>query len=178
FDSVSHELKTPLAVIRSAAEHLVSPLVARNAETQLALLGEVRTASRRLEHTVNNLLDISRLESGHLLPKLEFCDVRELVESAAALAREQMTDHAIETEIAANLPPCRIDYALIETALLNLIFNAGGHGEPHSPIAVRAFRRESELILQVRDRGPGLPSGAEEKLFEKFQRGPGVAAGG
>ena len=178
FDSVSHELKTPLAVIRSAAEHLVSPLVTRNTETQSALLGEVRTASRRLEHTVNNLLDISRLESGHLQPKLEFCDMRELVQSAAEIAREQMTDHTIETEIAANLPPCRIDYALIETALLNLIFNAGGHGAPHSPIFVRALQRDGELVLQVRDRGAGLPPGAEDKLFEKFHRGAGVAAGG
>ncbi len=178
FDSVSHELKTPLAVITSASEHLLSPLVARSSETQAALLGEVRTASRRLEHTVNNLLDMSRLESGHLRPKREFCDVRELVESAANIAREQMSEHAIKTEVAGNLPPCRIDYALIETALLNLIFNAGGHGAPQTPIEVSAARHGGELVLQVRDHGPGLPPGAEEILFEKFHRGAGVAAGG
>ena len=178
FDSVSHELKTPLAVITTATEHLLSPLVARNEETKMALLGEVRTATRRLERTVNNLLDISRLESGHLKPNLEFCDVRELVESTAAIAREQMSGNPLRLDVARDLPPCKIDYALIETALLNLILNAGSHGVACGPVEVRALLREGELILQVRDSGPGLAPGEEQKLFEKFQRGPGVAAGG
>lgn len=178
FDSVSHELKTPLAVITTATEHLLSPLVARNEETKTALLGEVRTAARRLERTVNNLLDISRLESGHLKPNLEFCDVRELMESTTAIAREQLSGNPLTLDVARDIPPCKIDYALIETALLNLILNAGSHGAARGPIEVRAAIREGELILQVRDFGPGFAASEEQKLFEKFYRGPGVAAGG
>jgi two-component system sensor histidine kinase KdpD len=178
FDSVSHELKTPLAVIASAADHLLSPLVSRNSETQASLLGEVQTAARRLEHTINNLLDISRLESGYFQPKLEYCDVRELVESAVATARGQMSQPSLQVSVEENLPPCRIDYALVETALLNLIFNAGGHGGHRSRIEVAAFQRDHELVLQVRDHGPGLPPDGTQKLFEKFHRGAGVATGG
>ena len=178
FDSVSHELKTPLAVITTASEHLLSPLVTRSDETKTALLGEVRAAARRLEHTVNNLLDISRLESGHLRPSLEFCDVLELVESTVAMAREQRSDRTIKLKVEADLPPCRIDYALIETALLNLILNAAAHGGPNGSVDVHAFLRERDLVLQVRDFGAGLPPGEGQRLFEKFHRGAGVPAGG
>ena len=178
FDSVSHELKTPLAVITTATEHLLSPRIAKSEEEKSALVGEVHTASRRLERTVNNLLDISRLESGHLQPKLEFCDVRELVDSAAGMAREQMGGRPLAVDAGAQLPACRLDYTLIETALLNLILNAGSHGSSGSPVEIRAFYRAQDLVLQVRDFGPGLPAGGEQKIFEKFHRGPSVAAGG
>lgn len=179
FDSVSHELKTPLAVIATAAEQLTSPLVHLQAETRSGMLSEIHAATRRLERTVNNLLDASRLESGHVELRREFIDVRELLESAARTVREQIPQQRIDLVAPADLPPCLLDAALIETALENLLFNAAAHSPKEAPITLEALLANGRLSLMVRDHGPGLPEGAElERLFQSFQRGHAAPAGG
>jgi two-component system sensor histidine kinase KdpD len=164
FDSVSHELKTPLAAMSAALEQ------AQPDHTEL------RQAVRRLTNTVNHLLDATRLESGLLRPTCEWCDPGELVREALQLAALDNRD--VRVGVPANLPSLSVDAGLIEQALVTLISNAAAYSPPGALIEVSAARDESFLIISVADRGPGLPPGGEEKIFEKFYRGPGTPAGG
>jgi two-component system, OmpR family, sensor histidine kinase KdpD len=164
FDSVSHELKTPLAAI-SAALH----------QSQLDR-GELQQAVGRLTRTVDHLLDATRLESGLLRPVREWCDPGELIREA--LARAGLKDNSFRLNIEEKLPPISVDAHLIEQALIALLSNAVTHGTGTAPIDVSATRDDATLVFSVADRGPGLVVGEENKVFEKFYRRPGTAPGG
>jgi len=164
FDSVSHELKTPLAAI-SAALH----------QPQLDRV-ELQQAVRRLTRTVDHLLDATRLESGLLRPVREWCDPEELLREA--ITRAGLKETAVKTNIDKSLPAISVDARLIEQALIALLSNAAAHGASNSPIDVSATRDDSMLVFTVADHGPGLVAGEENKVFEKFYRRPGTAPGG
>jgi two-component system sensor histidine kinase KdpD len=164
FDSVSHELKTPLAAISGA---LQQPQPDR---------AELLQAVRRLTRTVDHLLDATRLESGLLQPVREWCEPGELVREAVSLAG--LMKQPIKITIAENLPMIFVDAHLIEQALGALLSNAAAHGTSDQPIDVSAARDDSMLVISVADHGPGLAPGEENKVFEKFYRGPGTPAGG
>jgi two-component system sensor histidine kinase KdpD len=164
FDSVSHELKTPLAAI-SAALH--QPQLDR---------AELQQAVRRLTRTVDHLLDATRLESGLLQPVREWCEPGELLREAVALTG--LSEQSVKITIIKNLPMISVDARLIEQALGALLSNAAAHGMSDEPIEVSAARDDSMLVFSVADRGPGLAPGEENKVFEKFYRGPGTPAGG
>ncbi|HWY50416.1 MAG TPA: sensor histidine kinase KdpD [Chthoniobacterales bacterium] len=164
FDSVSHELKTPLAAISAA---LQQPQPDR---------AELQQAVRRLTRTVDHLLDATRLETGLLQPVREWCEPSELVSEAVALAG--LKKQSVKIIIAKNLPTIFVDAHLIEQALGALLSNAAGHGTSDQPIEVSAARDDSMLVFSVADHGPGLAPGEENKVFEKFYRGPGTPAGG
>jgi two-component system sensor histidine kinase KdpD len=164
FDSVSHELKTPLAAISAA---LQQPQPDRT---------ELQQAVRRLTRTVDHLLDATRLESGLLQPVREWCEPGELVREAVSLAG--LKEHSVKVIVADNLPMIFVDAHLIEQALGALLSNAAAHGTSDQPIEVSAARDDSMLVFSVADHGPGLAPGEENKVFEKFYRGPGTPAGG
>jgi two-component system, OmpR family, sensor histidine kinase KdpD len=164
FDSVSHELKTPLAAM-SAALQQTRPNSA-----------ELQQAARRLTHTVNNLLDATRLESGLLQPVLEWCDPGELVHEAVAASGLKEAD--VQINIAKNLPAVSVDSGLIQQALNALLSNAMTYGKSDGPIEVSATRDDSMLVISVADRGAGLEPGEETKVFQKFYRGPRTRPGG
>jgi len=164
FDSVSHELKTPLAAMSVALQQ---------PEPERA---ELQEAVRRLTRTVDHLLDATRLESGLLQPVREWCDPGEIVRDAVAHAR--LTDRAAKTTLAKDLPMIFVDAGLIEQALATLLSNAAAHNTSDAPIEVSAARDDSMVVFSVADRGPGLAPGEESKVFEKFYRGPGTAPGG
>ena len=164
FDSVSHELKTPLAAISGA---LQQPQPDR---------AELQQAVRRLTRTVDHLLDATRLETGLLQPVREWCEPSELVSEAVALAG--LKKQSVKITIEKNLPAIFVDAHLIEQALGALLSNAAGHGTSDQPIEVSAARDDSMLVFSVADHGPGLAPGEENKVFEKFYRGPGTPAGG
>jgi two-component system sensor histidine kinase KdpD len=164
FDSVSHELKTPLAAM-SVALHQPEPD-----------RSELKLAVRRLTHTVDHLLDATRLESGLLQPVREWCDPAELVREAIALSG--LSDNAVRINIENDLPAISVDVRLIQQALNVLLSNAAAHGGSGKPIEVSAARDGSMLIISVADRGPGLAPGEEHKVFEKFYRGLRTGPGG
>src|SRR3984893_13713477 len=164
FDSVSHELKTPLAAITAALQQPQPDRV------------ELQQAVRRLTRTVDHLLDATRLESGLLQPVLEWCDPGELVREAVAASG--LKDNAVRVNIAKNLPTISVDTHLIQQAIDALLSNAAGHAKTNQPIDVSAARDDSMLVISVADHGPGLAPGEENKVFEKFYRGPGTAPGG
>ncbi len=175
-DGVSHELKTPLAVLSAAVENL------ENADepTRASLAEEIRTATRRLNRLVNNLLDQTRLESGALKPHLDWCDVHDLLNAAVDGVSEQLAGHPFETDIPKDLPLFRADAALMEQVIANLLLNSALHTPPGTEIFLAAGfdRAKSRIYFTVADRGPGLPAAMRERLFQKFQRGDAAKAGG
>ena len=162
FDSVSHELKTPLAAMSGALQQQQPD----RAELQQAVL--------RLTRTVDHLLDATRLESGLLQPVREWCDPADLLREAVAAAG--LNDNAVRINVAKNLPTIFVDSRLIQQALGALLSNAVGHGK--LPIDLSAARDDSMLVISVADQGPGLAPGEENKVFEKFYRGPRTRPGG
>src|ERR1700737_154462 len=149
FDSVSHELKTPLAAMTAA---LQQPEPDRS---------ELQQAARRLTRTVDHLLDATRLESGLLQPVREWCDPAELVRDAVAASG--LKGNSVRVNLDKNLPTISVDSRLIQQALGSLLSNAFAHGKSDQPIEVSAARDDSMLVISVADHGPGLSPGEENK---------------
>jgi len=175
-NSVSHELRTPLAAIRSAVSGLRTsgPL----APAQEALTAELDEAAGRLNRLVQNLLDLSRLEAGHLRANPDWHDLRDVVHAGLHNLGRALEQHEIQIEIPPDLPPVKLDAVLMEQILTNLLGNAAVHTPPKTKIELRVRAETGQLIIEVSDNGTGLPAGDPQKLFERFQRGPGAAAGG
>ena len=178
-DSVSHELRTPLAVITGSLENLAAdPDPVRKA----SLLRETRLATSRLNRLVGNLLDQTRLESGTLRPRPDWCDPRDLINAALDAAREALDAdaHPVAVDLPDDLPPIRADFALTEQALANLLLNAARHTPAGTPVFVTAGidRGGERFFFTVADRGPGLPAAMKDRLFQKFARGDAAKAGG
>ena len=175
-DGVSHELKTPLAILHSAAESLKRA----DEKTRGQLTDEIITATQRLHRLVNNLLDQTRLESGALKPKLDWCDPHDLINAARDGVQDSLGDHPLEASVPADMPLFRADFALMEQVIANLLLNAALHTPPGTPIFLAAgvdgARRK--VFITVADRGPGLPPTMHDRLFKKFQRGDAARAGG
>jgi len=168
FDSVSHELKTPLAAMSVALQSQKSSEQTDRAELQQAV--------QRLTRTVDHLLDATRLESGLLQPLREWCEPAELVREA--VASSGLSDDTVRIRIENGLPAISVDAHLIQQALNALLSNAAAHGGSNKQIEVSAARDGPTLIISVSDRGPGLAPSEENKVFEKFYRGPRTRTGG
>jgi two-component system sensor histidine kinase KdpD len=164
FDSVSHELKTPLAAMTAALQQ-PRPDCA-----------ELQQATRRLTRTVDHLLDATRLESGLLQPAREWVEPGDVLREAIAISG--LKDETLKVSVADKLPTVSVDADLIEQALVALLSNAATHGGIDKPIEASVARDDSMLIFSVADHGPGLAPGEEHKVFEKFYRGPGTRPGG
>jgi two-component system sensor histidine kinase KdpD len=178
-DCVSHELKTPLAAIDAASQELVrGGDEVQNTSLLRQLATEIRDASRRLNRVVNNLLDMNRLESGIVRPKREWCDVRELLESAVASEGETLDGREVRLDLAENIPLALIDHTLLEQAVAKLLANAASHAPGRSPIELDAEYRDDRLLISISDRGAGLPMETTEQIFEKFYRGDDRKPGG
>jgi two-component system sensor histidine kinase KdpD len=175
-DGVSHELKTPLAIIGSAAESLA----AQAAAPGRPLVQEIRTAVQRLQRLVNNLLDTTRLESGVLRPQLDWCDLSDLVNTTLRATAEATQGRTIRVHLPPGLPLVRFDFELLQQALANLIHNACQHTPPAAEIGLAAGVDEAagRVWLEVTDGGPGLREEQRPHLFNKFVRGQPGRAGG
>ncbi len=175
-NSVSHELRTPLAAISSIGTGVSSagPLNA----AQQKLIGELDEAAARLNRLVRNLLNLSRLEAGHLRPNLDWHDVRDVVNAAIQGLGQALAGHPIRVDIAPDTPLAKLDAALTEQILGNLLSNAAAYTPPGTPIEILVRPQDGQLIMEVADRGPGLPPGNPDRLFDRFQRGADAAAGG
>jgi two-component system sensor histidine kinase KdpD len=178
-DCVSHELKTPLAAIGAASQEMLR-LVPNIQDPQILkeLASEIRDGSRRLNRVVDNLLDMNRLESGVIRPKREWCDVRELLQSAIDIECESIGGRDIRLDVPEKIPLAFVDHTLVEQAVAKLLANAGTHTPRSVPIEIDADYANDHLLISVSDRGPGLPIEATERLFEKFYHGDDRKTGG
>jgi two-component system sensor histidine kinase KdpD len=144
------------------------------------LIQETSSAARRLNRLVGNLLDQTRLESGALKAKIDWCDARDLLNAALADVHDTIGNHPLTVEIPDDLPPVRADFALMEQSLANLLLNAILHTPAATPIFVTAGleRGGQRVYFTIADRGPGFPAAMRERLFKKFSRGDAAKAGG
>jgi two-component system sensor histidine kinase KdpD len=170
-DSVSHDLRTPLATIRAAAGSMLDESVAWTAADQREAFQAIDTEAERMGRLVRNLLDLSRIEGGALKPELEPCDLDDLVTQVVKRAGAATTKH-LRVDLAEPLPPVLADQLYLGQVLANLLENAIRHGG--EAILVRASQRPDGLVeISVEDDGPGVPKAALPHLFEKFyQAGP------
>ncbi len=179
FDCVSHEIKTPLAVIQAATGELglVFDLVKETKGAQ-PFLKEIETASRRLGRIVDNLLSMTRIESGRYTLTPVWCDVDEIISSARQQVGDLLSRHQVRVLIPDDLPSVKVEWGFVEQSLANLAANAALYSEPGSEITISAQVDDSHLVLKVADQGPGLPQDGETRIFEKFYRGPHAPPGG
>jgi two-component system sensor histidine kinase KdpD len=171
FDSVSHELKTPIAVIRAAVETMGS-------NRDDPCVTEIDTASRRLQRIVEGLLQMTRLEASVIEPRPEWCDVNDIVSAALETTGDAMKRRELKVEVPPDLPLVRTDHGLLEQCLVNLLHNAAVHTPDGTSVELSVARRAKGVEFVVRDHGKGLAEGEERKIFGKFYRSPGSPAGG
>ena len=180
-DSVSHDLRTPLASITGASGALLADEGRLDAAARRDLLGTIHEEAERLSRFVGNLLDMARLQAGTLPLRRELHSIEELVGSAIAAARSQLRGHPVATQLDANLPLVPIDETLIRQVLLNLLDNAAKYSPANARIVVAASATGSQVVIDVQDQGPGFPPGEEQRVFEKFYRAsaevPGIGLG-
>jgi two-component system sensor histidine kinase KdpD len=177
-NSLSHEFRTPLATIIGATDNLLADLPVLSEENKKDLLSEISIASLRLNRQVENLLNMSRLESGFIQPKMDWCDMNELICDIIQRLDEQLVNYRVRTAIDENLPLFKVDHGLIEQVLYNLICNATLYTPERSLIRVSANCMDEKLVIVVEDNGNGFPEEEIEKVFDKFYRLKNSASGG
>jgi two-component system, OmpR family, phosphate regulon sensor histidine kinase PhoR len=170
--NVSHELKTPLALVRMFGEMLQSGRVASDEKRQ-QYLDIIVSESERLSSLIENVLDFARVERGREAYDFAEGDVGAAVAKAVNVYRYRAEREGIELamELEASLPPTRIDARALELAVMNLIDNALKYAPGSGSVIVRAVRKGGSIEVRVVDRGPGVPSEDQARIFERFVRG-------
>jgi two-component system, OmpR family, sensor histidine kinase KdpD len=168
--SISHDLRTPLAAIVGAASSLTEEDAKLTPEARRSLSRDIQDASRRMSELVNKVLDMARLQSGTIQLKLEWYPLEEVVGSVLTQLKERLKEHPVSVELPEELPWLSMDGSLIEQVLVNLVENAIKYTPAGTPIEISAGLEGESVIVEVADRGPGLPDGSEERVFEKFYR--------
>jgi len=177
-NSLSHELRTPIATIIGATDNLQSGSKNLSENNKIELISEISNASLRLNRQVENLLNMSRLESGTYQLKMDWCDVCELVYNVVKKFKDLSKGHKIQIEISPLLPLCKIDSGLIEQVLYNLIQNAITYIPLEATIKIKASYKANQLTFVIEDDGPGFPENEISNVFDKFYRLKNTKAGG
>ena len=175
-ESVSHDLRTPLATIRADAGNLADPRVAWTDDRRRAVAGRIDEEAQRLDGLVRNLLDLSRIEGGTLVPNLEAWELRDLVEPVLGRMAEALPGDLVTIELPLDLPPVMVDPVLLDQALANVLENAARYA-PRARVTVRGSAADPNVELRVDDAGPGLPAPLHDRLFDRFYRVPATGEG-
>jgi two-component system sensor histidine kinase KdpD len=177
-NSISHDLRTPLASITGALSSLLDDADLLSAAAQHDLVHTAWEQALRLNRLVGNLLDMTRLESGAMKVVCQPYDVEELVGATLAQMPNRLQGRIVKRMIPTDLPPVAIDLTLMIQALMNLVDNALKYAPPDEPIEIEAYQEEQTVIIVVKDRGPGLPETELAHIFTKFFRlSPGGVSG-
>ena len=177
-DSVSHELKTPLAVIHGSATALKEDKILNNKEAVSNLVDEIINGSQRMQHLVENLLDINRIETNKLQLKKEPILVSEIVMMAVNKLNTQLKNRVVKIDIEDNLPLLSLDFVFMEQAIRNIIDNACKHTPVNAEIKISVKHVGGMLEINIEDSGMGLPKENPNKVFEKFFRATPAITGG
>ncbi len=169
FNSISHELRTPLTSIIGAVTGLLDEDDLYDPASRRDLLQTIKQGAMRMNRLVNNLLDMTRVESGYLQLSKEWCDVQDMI-GVAANRVEALRSRSLKIEAAPDLPLVPADFVLIEQVLVNLLDNAAKYSSPDSEISVKASHNRKEVAISVADHGPGIPEEDRELVFDKFYR--------
>ena len=176
--SVSHDLRTPLTVIAGSASSLVEGEENLDSATKQELAQGIYEEARRLDRLVHNLLEMSRLQSGEAKFNKEWHVLEEVIGCALAQLDSQLRHHPVSINLPPDLPLVKIDDLLMERVVINLLENSMKYTPPGTAIEISGEIQNQEILVTLADRGPGLPVGKEELVFEKFyQVAPGSARG-
>jgi two-component system sensor histidine kinase KdpD len=168
--SISHDLRTPLASILGSATTLKSQRKMLGDSAQGELIDTIQEESERLNRFIANLLDMTRLESGAVQPRLELTEIADVVGSALHRASKVLARHKVEIDLAADLPPLRLDAVLFEQVLFNLLDNAAKYAPPGTQVALIGVVAGSSVRIEVSDQGEGVRPADLERIFDKFYR--------
>jgi two-component system sensor histidine kinase KdpD len=176
--SVSHDLRTPLATITGAIGTILDDGERVAPAAQRELLESAREEAERLNRLVQNLLEMTRLESGALSVRRDWHPLEEVVGAALHRLGKRLAGRRLTTRVPPDLPLVWIDEVLVEQVLINLLDNAVKYTPAGTPITILATATDGTVTVEVTDRGPGLPAGEEARIFEKFYRAqPGAGRG-
>ena len=168
--SVSHDLRTPLASIMGGASSLLELGPTLNEAARRELLESVLSEAERLDRFVQNLLDMTRLGHGALVPQRQWSDVRDLIGGAQRVLRRTLADREVQVEVAADFPLLLVDPYLLEHVLTNLLDNAHKYSPPGAPLRIGAESSASRCRLAIEDEGRGIPAADRERVFDMFAR--------
>jgi two-component system sensor histidine kinase KdpD len=168
--SISHDLKTPLASVLGAASTMRDVADGLSDQQKHDLLATVIDESERLNRFIANLLDMTKLESGAIVPNTALHDIGEVVGSALRRASKILAGHKVSLELEAELPMLQLDAVLFEQVLFNLLDNAAKYSPVDTVISIRSWRERNQVLLQVADEGEGIPAAELESIFDKFYR--------
>ena len=188
-DSLSHELRTPISTIMGSIDTIQSKTITISEENKQKLYLEIEKASLRLNHQVENLLNMSRLESGVIQPKIDWCDLKELVYNVLDSLKEDLHYHKIVVHADEHLPLFKLDYGLTEQIIYNLVFNASQYTPKGAKIEIKVdynpnidFEYNPDTlmpcVINISDDGNGFPETEINKVFDKFYRLQNSKTGG
>jgi two-component system, OmpR family, sensor histidine kinase KdpD len=169
-NSLSHELRTPISAIIGASDNLLNNKEKLSEKNKSDLVSEISMASLRLNRHVENLLNMSRLESGTLKIMNDWCDIHELVYEVLKRVNETEVTQKFDVQIPEYLPYFFIDHGLMEQVLINLVHNAVNYSPADSTITICASCIIDKLVLSVEDEGNGFPEDKIDKVFDRFYR--------
>lgn len=175
--SISHDLRTPLAVITGASSSLAEGGERLSADERHALAQSVFQHSRDMSELVDKVLQMTRLETGAIALERDWASLGEIAASVLRRLSERLASHMVMVDLPHDLPLVRVDAALIEQVLGNLLENAARHTPPRTLVRLRAERSEGALVVSVEDFGAGLTEEDAAKLFTKFHHGAGERGG-
>jgi len=176
--SISHDLRTPLAVMTGASSSLAENGERLGAEERRALASSVFEQARDMSEHVSKVLQMTRLETGALAPDRDWASLAEIAGAVLRRLAGKLEGHRVMVDLPDELPLLRVDAALVEQALGNLLENAARHTPPGTVVRLRAQPRASEVVVSVEDFGGGLPDADLERIFAKFERGVAEGGGG
>ncbi len=178
FNSISHELKTPITSIIAATSSIENDDKLNSDKIHSSLIHEIKVAVGRLNRLVENLLDMARLESGKLKLKYTWNGISDVLNSVAVRMKEELKNNNLEIKIDDDVPIFQYDFGLLEQALINVIHNSIIYSPQNSVIQIVVKAEDGFCTIEIKDSGPGFPAESLSKLFEKFYRVPGTKTGG
>lgn len=177
-NSISHELRTPLATITGASSGLLDPITSVNEQTRQELAEDIHSAAERLNRLVENLLDMSRLESGRLYLKLDWVDIGDIIASAIHRLQATLGERPIRLDLAPSLPILWADAVLLEQVLVILLDNACRYTPAGTALEIEAKAVDKTILILLEDTGEGIPEADHSRIFDKFYRLAGSPTGG
>jgi two-component system sensor histidine kinase KdpD len=178
FNSISHELRTPLSTIHGASNGLLDEKTASDPQIRGMLAKDIFDATGRLNRLVENLLNMSRLESGRIRLRKQWCELPDIYAAVKNQLSTELSNHIVKIEVDDDFPFANVDEGLFAQAISNIVLNSAQYCPPGSQIRLRANLVDGIPILFINDTGPGFPEDAIPKLFDKFYRVPGTTSGG
>jgi len=169
FDSISHELRTPISAIVGASDNLIQNNHKLTDDNKNNLFNEISIAAFRLNRLIDNLLNMQRLESGLLKIKLDWCDINELINSPINRLNEELSNHTIRIQIQQDFPLVKLDFGLIEQALFNILHNASLYTPIKSTISIDCTFANEQTCIVISDNGNGFTNTKLTNVFTKFQ---------